>query len=415
MGVYAVAYQITVIIEFCFCIFKKGSFENMKKFVSAVLAVMMLLAVLSTGASAEEKTFKNVIVMIGDGMGENHLEWTKAEYGTDLFVDTLPYQGYSKTNSYTFTTDSAAGGTALSCGDRAINGNIGTLAIPMDDYGAVICTYTNSCEIAKDLGKKTGIVTSDKNSGATPAAFSAHVASRKMTDAICDQQLASDIDLIWGKADSYITEEMANEAGWTYLDGLSDVEALEKGTKSFGQFVNPVEFPFGNEDEAPLSYLTGKAIELLENENGFFLMVEGAHIDKYSHSNDAEGMMKSVLEFDKAIKTAVEFAEEDGSTLVIVTADHETGKITFDEDTQEYGFTQTDHSNTNVPLRVYGSDELVKDGKAIRNRNVSLFTAKKMGCTNYPAPVMNPKFLPEFFPALGKWLAVEIKDLFEGD
>ena len=387
----------------------------MKRFLSAALAAIILLAVLPAGASSEEKTFKNIIVMIGDGMGENHLEWTKAEYNTDLYVDTLPYQGYSKTNSYTFTTDSAAGGTALSCGDRAINGNIGTLAIPMDDYGAVICTYTNSCEIAKELGKKTGIVTSDKNSGATPATFSAHVASRRMTDEICDQQLASDFDLIWGMADSYITEETATDAGWKYLDGYSDVESLEKGTKSFGQFVNPIEYPFGAEDEAPLSYLTGKAIEHLDNENGFFLMVEGAHIDKYSHSNIKEGMMKSVLEFDKAIETAVEFAKEDGNTLVIITADHETGKITFDEETQEYGFTQTSHSNTNVPLRVYGSDELVKDGKAIRNRNVSLFTAKKMGCEKYPAPVMNPLFIPEFFDALKNWLAVEIKDLFEGD
>lgn len=390
----------------------------MKRFLSLMLAAVMIFGVLAAGAYAEkEKTFKNIIVMIGDGMGENSIEWTKAEKKIDAFMDSLPYKGYSKTNSYTFVTDSAAGGTALSSGYRAINSNVGTLAIPLDDFGAVVCTYTNSCEIAKETGRKAGIVTSDKNSGATPASFSAHVASRDMSEAICDQQLASNIDLIWGRADSYLTEEKVNASGWTYVDSFADVKALDGTTKSFGQFDDSVDVQYATGEEghteALLSDLTVKAIDLLDNDKGFFLMVEGAHIDKNNHSNNKEGMMNSLIEFDKAVQKAVEFAEKDGNTLVIVTADHETGKITFNESKNEYEYRSGGHTGRNVPLRVYGSDELVKDGAAVKNLEVSRFTAEKMGCTDYPRYEMNLSFAADLAKALFDWAVSGIKDLFE--
>lgn len=380
---------------------------NVKKIVSMMMVVVLLLSLFATGTCAKDnKTFKNVILMIGDGMGENSINWTKAERNVDIFMDTLPYQGYSMTDSYSGTTDSAAGGTALSSGYRAINSNLGVLGGVINNHGLVFCTYTNSCEIAKELDKKAGIVTSDENCGATPSAFSVHVPEREMSEEICKQQLACNLDLIWARSSAYVTEEAANKAGWTYLDSSADIEALEPGTKSFGQFGSSVDVEYSTDiathDKALLSYLTEEAIEQLDNDNGFFLMVEGAHIDKNSHSNNKEGMMNALIEFDRAVEKAVSFAEEDGNTLVIVTADHETGAITYNEELKSYSYTSGSHSSTDVPLRIYGSDKLVNNGDAVKNYKVSRYTAKVMGCTSYPRFKINPLFLIDVIKAVIK-------------
>ncbi len=113
-------------------------------------------------------------------------------------------------------------------------------------------------------------------------------------------------------------------------------------------------------------------------------MVEGAHIDKNSHSNNADGMKEAVLEFDNAIKIALDFAKADGNTLVVITADHETGGITLADGT--YNFTQTSHSGANVPLFVYGCDNFIKNGEAIKNTDVSKYVSVAMGATNEAFP-----------------------------
>ena len=148
----------------------------MKKITSVLLVLLMLVSLMPFGAAAEKAEIKNVIFMIGDGMGPNHLEWAKAETGEKLAMDDMPVKGYRITDSLSGLTDSAAGGTALACGLLAFNSNVGTMSVSLDGHAFVVLNYVNLCEASQKAGKKTGIITSDTNTGATPATFSAHAA-----------------------------------------------------------------------------------------------------------------------------------------------------------------------------------------------------------------------------------------------
>jgi len=320
---------------------------------------------------------KNVIYMIGDGMGENHLEKTKAETGVNLVMETFPLRGKAKTYAFGgITTDSAAGGTALATGEKTINGCIGvypTDPLALNGYPISLTEYAIS------IGKKTGIVTTDSTGGATPAAFSAHTSSRSSNDEIARQQVESAIDLIWGKSAGVYDEPTTQGYGRKYISTLSQMNELTANDKSYGQFTSDMWAESIIASDTPtLTQMTVKAIELLDNdEEGFFLMVEGAHIDKHSHSNNASDMMLSLIEFDNAIAAALDFAERDGETLVIVTADHETGKITFNGSTYEYE--STSHSSADVPLFVFGCNSFINQDEVINNTQVAVFTARAMG------------------------------------
>ncbi len=132
--------------------------------------------------------------------------------------------------------------------------------------------------------------------------------------------------------------------------------------------------------------MAGKAIGLLDSdEDGFFLMIEGAHIDKNSHSNKVAETVACVAELDKTVAAALDFARADGNTLVIVTADHETGAIQYING--KYAFTSGSHSSANVPLFVYGSSNFIENGAVVKNKDIALFTAMTMG------------FGPDVFPS----------------
>lgn len=368
-----------------------------KRLVSLLLTFVMFFT-LSSGFvySVDSKPqFKNVIFMIGDGMGENHLNWVTSEQNIALNMNRLPYKGYSMTDSLSGTTDSAAGGTALSCGLRTDNGNVGMYCKDVKDSYVTIVTFKNLVELAMEKGMKTGVLTSDSNTGATPAAFSAHVQNRGQAEWISEQQLDSGLDLIWSENDGYVNEENAAAKGWQYVDAAYKLDGLKNDVKTFGQFSH-VCYDDSGKSTSPLSVLTEAAINRLDNENGFFLMVEGAHIDKYSHNNDKDGMMKSLIEFDKAVGAAVKFAENDGETLVVVTADHETGGITKGED-GTYSFTTGSHTNANVPLRFYAKSGLNFEGGAIENRKASRMVANLMGGGRFPRISFNFNIISDFF------------------
>lgn len=364
------------------------------KFFTLLLGSMLALNVSVNTATVKEAykdinpgEYKNVILFIGDGMGYNHLYWTEKDLGVNLdMLDLAQYKGFSKTaSSSSPVTDSAAGGTALACGTRTSNGCIGVF--PQDMF-AVVYTPENLCEVAYGYGKLTGVVTSDKNCGATPGAFSAHVFDRGQEEEITRQQIEeSQIDLIWGANSGFVDDEYANKNGWTLLDSLSDFNALEEGTRSFGQFKGELWNSTTGADSPNLSTMTEKAIDMLDDDaDGFFLMVEGAHIDKHSHSNNDESMKKAVVEFDKSVTYAMNYAKTNGDTLVVVTADHETGRIVTDKD-GNYKFTLSDHSGTNVPLLVYGSDGFIKNDEAIKNKDVSRRLAMAMGTKAEQFPI----------------------------
>ena len=333
-----------------------------------------------------DSNIKNVIFLIGDGMGYNHLEKTKLERNVTLTMDTFTIQGSSRTRSLTNdVTDSAAGGTALSCGIRTYNSGVGVYLLdPLD----VFIHPISITELCRDNGMLTGVITTDETSGATPASFSAHAYDRYEAEDITDDQMTSDINLIWGTENGVATKEQANKNGYQYITTYSEMMALEEGSKSFAQFTNDLwKLEQTDENTPTLSQMTEKAIDLLDDgENGFFLMVEGAHIDKHSHSNESENTTEATEEFDRAIKIALDYAKNDGNTLVVVTADHETGAITKNAK-GEYEFTSGDHSAADVPIRVYGTEKLIKNSETINNYEIPIRIAYILGFTEEEFPI----------------------------
>ncbi|MBE6795410.1 MAG: alkaline phosphatase [Ruminococcaceae bacterium] len=332
-----------------------------------------------------DSDIKNVIYLIGDGMGFNHLEKTKQERGISLVMDTFDYQGSSMTRSITdAVTDSAAGGTALATGVRTFNGGIG---VYFTDSTGALSHPKNLTELCQEAGKMTGVITTDETSGATPASFSAHSSDRGNTEDITNDQLTSGFDLIWGTENGVATKSEAEKNGFTYVTTYDEMMALEEGSRSFAQFTNTLwNLEQSDENTPNLEQMTEKAIDLLDDsDEGFFIMIEGAHIDKHSHSNEDENMTEALEEFDRAVEYALEYAKKDGETLVIVTADHETGAITLNDD-GSYSFTSGSHSAANVPVLVYGTDKLIADDETLNNYEIPIRIAYILGYTEEEFP-----------------------------
>ena len=375
-----------------------------KKILAILLTLVLALSAFTpqiavAAITRKDGTIENVIFMIGDGMGENHLKLAVQEGYTLYMEDNADNRGQSKTRSFTDkVTDSAAGATALACGIRNKNGCVGTYVL---DPAGNLFRPLSLTENAMKHGMKTGIVTTDSTAGATPAGFSAHVKARDMAEEITAQQLVSGIDLIWGGAVSATDRESVEAMGLTYIATKSEMDALTPDSKSFGQFSGSFWRPeLPAEDDLPtLEEMTVKAIELLDadSENGFFLMVEGAHIDKNSHQTaddltdypeKHERVAAAVKGFDNAIKAAVEFARADGHTLVIVTADHETGDLYAENGV--YTFHSGSHSAANVPLLVYGCSDFVSQGAAVNNKSIPVRVAKQLGWSAVEFPKTMP-------------------------
>ncbi len=329
---------------------------------------------------------KNVIYLIGDGMGFNHLEKAKNERDITLTMDTFDLLGSSLTRSASnAVTDSAAGGTALATGIRTYNGGIGVY--PTDGTATFSCPK-NLSELCMEKGMLTGVITTDETSGATPATFSAHSSDRGNTEDITNDQMDSGIDLIWGMENGYATEEMAVENGYTYVTTYQEMMALPEGSWSFAQFTNSLWNLEQSDKNTPnLEQMAEKAIDILDDtDEGFFLMIEGAHIDKHSHSNEDEKMTEALEEFDRTVELVLEYAKADGETLVVITADHETGGITRNSD-GTYSFTRGSHSDANVPVLVYGSDKIIERREVLNNYEIPIRIAYTIGFTedDFPA------------------------------
>lgn len=195
------------------------------------------------------------------------------------------------------------------------------------------------------------------------------------------QQLNSYVDLLWGGCDQRFNKATAEANGFTVVENKDEMNALENGTKTFGQFSGEMWNITSGTDAPTLSQMTEKAISLLDNDNGFFLMVEGAHIDKHADDNDADKTVLAVQELDKAVAIALDFAKKDGNTMVVVTADHETGGL-IEKDDGTFKFTTKQHTLKNVPLLVYGSNSFIANGEAISNIMVPRTIAASLGFEN---------------------------------
>ena len=272
----------------------------------------------------------NYILLIGDGMGAVHTTMPQRLNGTELadytdgerlFYGTmLPYSGYAHTNSLENTTDSAAAATALATGYKTTNGRVGR-----DKDGKDLLSIT---ELAGSLGMGTAVMSTEVQSGATPAGFSAHADDRDDTADI----LASQKTL----QDTYGTLIEADHDLYTAYG----VYTLEQRIASTLNRLN-------------------------QNEKGFFMMYEEAYIDKHSHDLKVEDTARAVLRFNQAIACFMEFAFYHPDTFILITADHETGGLyVMDE---QFKYNSGGHTGRDVPVYAYGWGAEVFDGATVEN------------------------------------------------
>ncbi|MFC1524177.1 alkaline phosphatase [Thermodesulfobacteriota bacterium] len=326
---------------------------------------------------------KNIILFIGDGMGDNHrkaAQWLKVGQNGSLAMDNMTTAGFSRTSSANSAiTDSAAAATALATGAKTKNGVIG-----LDEN---LNELTTILEEAQSQGKAVGLVTTTQMSHATPAAFAAHVESRGMMTEIAVQMVSAGVDvLLGGGEDEFLPtfeigcypesgeqpdgRNLINEAmsaGYTYVCDASSFYAVDPASTTYllGLFADEgMSRPFS----PSLAEMTQKAIDILSpNPSGFFLMVEGGQIDWASHSNDAYNALNDTVDFDEAVDIAKAYAKNSCETLIIVTADHETGGMTT-------SLSQTWHPDEDGPFYMPGGTPFYVNWASVSHTASEVFT-----------------------------------------
>lgn len=316
----------------------------------------------------KEEKVKNIIFMIGDGMGVAQVSATQiAQDYEPMEMERATYIGLQKTYSANSrVTDSAAAGTALSTGYKTNNGMVGMSPDSLPQ--------TTILEHFEQAGLPTGIVVTYPVTNATPATFVSHVPNRHWEDEIAEYYIKNEVDVIFGggsqrfdqRADGVNLFDALKEKNYTVAYDLSEIEDVKSGNV----IMLPTEGSMSSRLDGRDEYLpeaTSKALEILTNNaagEGFFLMVESSMIDGYGHQNNVEGIIKETKDFDNAVKVAFDYADTHPGTLVVVTADHATGGLTivngnrrFDlHDHQvDYAFTTGGHTGEMVPIFAYGA------------------------------------------------------------
>lgn len=321
-----------------------------------------VLVCLAGPAGAESP--KNVIFMIGDGMGFEHVKAGRMYVNGDtapLSFESLPYQAqvttYSANNS---VTDSAAAGTAMATGNKVNNGVI-SMAYPGD--GRELQTLL---ELYKARGTRTGLVTVDAMTGATPSAFGAHEPSRDNRTQIAGDFLnQTRPNVLLGGGANGMTTSAASAAGYTVVTKGSDMQDVDTNVISMlsGQFGSGDYMPYEYDGLGNLPHLSDMivtALDILDNEpNGFFLLVEGGNIDHAAHANDIARMVDEVAEFHETVQIALAWAAGRTDTLVVVTADHETGGLSVTQNNGQgnpptVSWSSTGHTGVNVGAWAWG-------------------------------------------------------------
>jgi len=324
-----------------------------------LMPVICFLLTGCTNPSEKEPVVRNVILMIGDGMGLYHQYAAYTANKGTLAIERFQYVGLAKTwSANNYTTDSAAAGTAIACGEKTNNGMLGVLP----DSTSV----KSMLEYAADNGLSTGIVVTCELTHATPAAFVAHVSSRSDNEDIALDMARTGINVAIGGGRTFFEErsdgknltDSMKAKGFQVVYTVDEVKNAGEGNLlGLLADVSPERYPARGEI---LVEGVTKAIDILnQNKKGFFLMVEGSQIDWAAHANNQEETVSEVLDFDRAIQIAFDFAERDGQTLVIVTADHETGGLGIARGNLETGnlsttFSSTGHTGVPVPVYAFG-------------------------------------------------------------
>ena len=310
-------------------------------------------------APPKGKKVKNVILMIGDGMSLAHMytAWT-ANRG-QLWLENAQYTGLSKTwCTNRLVCDSGSGGTALATGQKTCYHAVGT-----DPQGNPLTTL---CDLAKAKGKSAGIAVTCRLWDATPCDFSCHNLDRDKEQELIGDYPTSGLDYAFGGGAKYFTNRADGrdifkelEANGYHVSRTWDDLAAWKSGKVFAVPYD-VDTPLPDERGDLLARASLKGIELLnQNRNGFFMMVEGSQLDDYGHFNQLDLLMKETLDFDQTIGKMMKWAAQDGETLVVVTAAHETGGLTLVDGNKDEGkvtccFSTKSHSGVMVPVYAFG-------------------------------------------------------------
>jgi alkaline phosphatase len=307
----------------------------------------------------KNKKPKNIILMIGDGMGVAQVFAGVTANGGNLFLDNFKQVGFSKTQSADkYITDSAAGGTALSTGVRTFNGAI-AVDVNMNPLKTIL-------EEAEEKGLSTGMVSTSAITHATPASFIAHEGARGSYEAIAADFLKTDIDVFIGggykhfavRQDGRDLIRELKEKGYQVLRDMNEITSVKSGKLAGLTAAEHNGRVSERGDMLPKASRTAMNI-LKNNKKGFFLMVEGSMIDWGAHANNTRYVVEEMLDFDKTIGEVLEFASKDKETLVIVTADHETGGLCnidgdFKTGMVKAKFLTFDHTAVMVPVFAYG-------------------------------------------------------------
>jgi len=334
----------------------------MKIFLSLVCISFTLLSVAQQNAlitinETIEKP-KNIILLIGDGTGLSQISASQYFNDDPSNFDRFPVVGLIKTSaSNSLITDSAAGATAFASGVKTYNGAIGV--------GADSVEVATLVEHISKRGYATGVIATSSIVHATPACFYAHSLSRRHYEDIAVDLVNSDIDFFAGGGLKFFHDR---SDGKDLLNELR-LKGFRVETSILESVTHPKQaFLLANDAMPTIEDGRGNFLvdatnfglqQLTREDDGFFLMVEGSQIDWGGHANNSSYLISELIDFDKAIGAALDFAMADGETLVIVTADHETGGFTLsskdgDYDKIEGTFSTGGHSGTMVPVFSYG-------------------------------------------------------------
>lgn len=328
------------------------------KYVSMIIGVFFLLPI--CGLAQKKDHPKNIILMIGDGMGVAQIYAGLTANKGKLNLERCTSIGFHKNQSSdSYVTDSAAGATAFACGQKTYNGAIG-----VDVNHTPLPTIL---ELAEQHGLATGLVATCSITHATPACFISHQASRSLDENIALDFLKTDIDVFIGGGRNFFTKradgknllDSLKQNDYQIANSIDEVQQITKGKlAAFLADEQQPKFSEGRGDQLVKSTLT--ALQLLHtNKKGMFIMIEGSQIDWGGHAKDTQYIIDEMIDFDNAIGKVLDFAQKDGNTLVIITADHETGGFTLNGGDMKTGkvegkFTTGHHTGVMIPVFAFG-------------------------------------------------------------
>lgn len=306
------------------------------------------------------KKVKNVVLMIGDGMSLMHIQAASTVNRGRLWLMNATHTGLSITPcTNRLITDSGAGGTALATGVATTYHSVG-----VDAQGKPVPSLI---DYAKAAGKGAGVAVTCRLWDATPSDFLSHNIDRENKQELVGLLPESPVDYVFGGGAKYFTQRKdgrnifreLEQKGYKVLRSVDDLWNYEGQQKVYAVPFD-VDTPLPDERGDMLARATLKGMNLLnQNKKGFFMMVEGSQLDDYAHFNQLDMLMKETLDFDRTIGAVMQWAEKDGETLVVVTADHETGGMTvlggdWHKGTVTVSFSTKSHSGTMVPVYAFG-------------------------------------------------------------